>query len=89
MEWKEKKNRSLVTALSVASLFAPAALLLPQPASAAPSSFQQTCSDAKVTVAGSRATLAATSTKANGQKIPASLWIRYVTNFDGVLKYAN
>lgn len=78
-------NRSLVTTLGVASLFAPAAMLLPQPALAVPSSFQQTCSDSAVTIAGGKATLTASCAKADGQKIPASLAIKYVTNFNGVL----
>ncbi|MBX3594881.1 CVNH domain-containing protein [Sphingomonas sp.] len=78
-------NRLLVTALGVAIATTPAAILLPQPAIAGPSSFQQTCSDIKVTVAGGKATITASCAKANGQKIPASLAIKYVTNSNGVL----
>lgn len=55
------------------------------PANAVPSSFQQSCTDIKLTTAGGTATITASCRKADGTPIPASLNLKNLTNFNGKL----
>ncbi|MBB3980429.1 hypothetical protein GGR44_000060 [Sphingobium fontiphilum] len=55
------------------------------PASAVPSSFQQTCTDIKLTTTRGSATISANCKKRDGTPIPASLKLKNLTNINGVL----
>ena len=80
-------NRVLVTAIVLGSAIGVGATFAPLPAQAAPASFVQTCSEIQVSATSQFATITANCGKANGDKIPASLRIKYVTNENGVLTY--
>lgn len=55
------------------------------PANAVPSSFQQTCTDIKLTTSRGTATLSASCRKRDGTPVPTSLKLKNLTNVDGVL----
>ena len=78
-------NRSIVSTLALGAAITLGSTFGAMPAQAAPASFIQTCSDITITSNRGVATISATCGTMNGQQVPTSINLKYITNLNGAM----